>query len=76
MSPKVIQETQVNGQRAVWADGPYPLIMRNGDVSFTRLIEGHVLIWANGDVTYRLETDLSMEEAVKTAESLKPIPIP
>jgi hypothetical protein len=35
------------------------------------LIEGHVLIWKEGDITYRLETDLPVEEAVKIAESLK-----
>ena len=76
MGPKVIQETQVNGQHAIWAEGPYPLILRNGNVEFTRLIDGHVLIWTGVNVTYRLETDLSMEEALKVAESLQPIPAP
>jgi len=50
------------------------LRMRGGDLEFTRLIEGHVLIWTMGDVTYRLETELSLEEAIKIAESLEPIP--
>ena len=73
MGPKVIQETRVNGQSAIWAEGPYPLILRNGNVEFTRLIEGHVLIWTNDQITLRLETDLSMEETIKIAESLEPI---
>jgi len=73
MEPKVIQETSVDGERAIWTTGPYPLILSNGDHQFTRLIDGHVLIWAGPDVTYRLETDLSLEEAVKIAESLEPI---
>jgi hypothetical protein len=72
--PPVIQETSINEQRAIWAEGPYPLILSNGNVEFTRLIEGHVLIWTDGEVTYRLETNLSLEEAVKMAESLAPIP--
>ena len=76
MGPNVIQETQVNSQHAIWAEGPYPLILRNGNVEFTRLIDGHVLIWTGVNVTYRLETDLSMEEALKVAESLQPIPAP
>lgn len=71
--PVVIQEVQVNGHKAIWAEGPYPLIMRNGNIDVTRLIEGHVLIWSQGDITYRLETDQSLEEAIKTAESLAPI---
>jgi hypothetical protein len=73
MGPVVIEETEVKGQRAVWALGPYPLQMRNGNIQYERLIEGHVLIWEDGVVTYRLETDLTLEEAIKIAESLEPI---
>ena len=72
--PLEILETSVNGQRAVWGEGPYPLRMYNGDLQFTRLIEGHVLIWAADDITYRLETDLPFAEAIKVAESLEPVP--
>lgn len=72
--PVTIQETLVNGQRAVWAVGPYPLRYSNGDLDFTRLIDGYVLIWAEDDLTYRLESILQMEEAIKVAESLQPVP--
>jgi len=72
--PKVIEETQVNGQKAIWAVGPYPLKLSNGDIDVTRLIQGNVLIWAEGNITYRLETDLSLDEAIKVAESLEPVP--
>jgi hypothetical protein len=71
--PAQVQETTVNGQRAIWAVGPYPLRMRDGDLQFMRLIEGHVLIWKDRSITYRLETDLGLEEAIKIAESLQPI---
>jgi hypothetical protein len=73
IEPKQIQETTVKGQRAIWAIGPYPLRLSNGDLQYLRLIDGHVLIWADGDITYRLETDLSLEETLKIAESLEPI---
>jgi hypothetical protein len=73
IEPRLIQETTVNGQRAVWTIGPYPIQYSNGDRDFIRLIEGHVLIWTEGSVTYRLETDLSLEEAIRIAESLEPI---
>ena len=72
--PVEIQETEVNGQQAIWAVGPYPMIMRDGRLQVERLIDGHVLIWADGELTYRLETDLPLEEAVRIAESLEPIP--
>jgi len=71
--PVEIQETEVNGHRAIWAVGPYPLMMSNGRLRVERLIDGQVLIWADGDLTYRLETDLSLDEAIKIAESLEPI---
>jgi hypothetical protein len=74
MEVTVIQETTVKGQRALWTVGPYPLLFSNGEMDFVRLIDGHVLIWAEGDITYRLETNLSLEEALKIAESLKAVP--
>jgi hypothetical protein len=74
MQPQVVDETSVNGQRAIWTIGPYPLKMYSGDLEYTRLIQGHVLIWTDGITTYRLETNQSMEEAVRIAESLQPIP--
>jgi hypothetical protein len=72
MNPALVQETTVNGQRAVWAVGPYPIRFSNGDLDFVRLIDGHVLIWTDGEITYRLETQLDLEEAIKVAESLEP----
>lgn len=74
MQPTVIQETTVSGHHAVWTTGPYPMRLENGDIRFMRMIEGHVLIWEADNVTYRLETDLPLEEALKIAESLQPIP--
>jgi hypothetical protein len=67
--------TQVNGNRAAWVDMPHTLIYEHEGGIIRRqssfLIQGNVLIWAEGDVTYRLESNLSMEEAVAIAESLR-----
>jgi hypothetical protein len=73
MIPTVIDQTQVNGQEAFWAEGPYMMWLTNGTLDVRRLVDGHVLIWEQDGLTYRLETDLPMEEAVKIAESLTPI---
>lgn len=72
--PGRVEETQVNGWRAIWAEGPYILQFRRGnrvDYDFRHLIEGRVLIWTEGEITYRLESDLSLAEAVRVAESLR-----
>ena len=76
VNPVVIEETSVNGQPAVWTTGPYPMRLENGDMQFIRMIDGHVLIWAAGNVTYRLETGLSLDEAIKIAVSLHPVSSP
>ena len=73
MNPALVQETTVKGQRAIWAVGPYPIKFSNGNLDFVRLIDGHVLIWADGDITYRLETKLDLGEAIQVAESLEPV---
>jgi hypothetical protein len=73
-NPTVIKLTTVHGEQAAWTTGPYPLILNNRDIQYTRMIEGHVLIWTEGDLTYRLETDLSLEQAIRVAESLQAPP--
>ena len=74
MNPAMIAETTVNGERAIWAVGPYPVRFSNGDLDFVRLIDGHVLIWTEGELTYRLETNLDLEQAIRVAESLEAVP--
>ncbi len=69
--PKVIEETTVNGQPAIWAEGPYLIKLRSGDYDDRQLVSGNTLIWLDGELTYRLESDLPLAEAVKIAESLK-----
>ena len=73
MEPALIQETSVNGQRAFWTIGPYPIRYSNGNIDFIRMVDGRVLIWTEGEITYRLETELSLEEAIRIAESLQPV---
>ncbi len=73
-SPETIELTTVNQELAVWTTGPYFLIYKDGSSYRSdqrRLIEGHVLIWQEDGLTYRLETDLLLEEAVRIAESLE-----
>ena len=71
--PPDLQNATVHGQPAAWTTGPYLFVLTNGDFHFDRVIAGHVLIWFDHDITYRLElgSEASLEEAVKTAESLR-----
>ena len=73
--PEFIQETTVNGRRAAWVRGPHLLQFRAPGGGFElrerRLVLGNVLIWEENEITYRLETELPLEEAVRVAESLR-----
>jgi hypothetical protein len=40
-----------------------------------RLVDGDVLAWEEGGITYRLESTLSLDEARRVAESLTPAPL-
>ncbi|HYP39373.1 MAG TPA: DUF4367 domain-containing protein [Chloroflexia bacterium] len=73
-----LQETTVNGQSAVWIGSVHILDFYNRnsgtESELRRLINGPVLLWSEGGITYRLQSDLSLVEAVKVAESLKALP--
>lgn len=70
-TPRVLQETTVDQQPALWVEGPHFLQLEGQRYDERRLVDGNVLIWTEGDLTYRLETDLSIEEAIRIAESLR-----
>lgn len=74
LNPPVVMTTTVNSQSALWTQGPYMLAYGEGprsDWKARYLVSGHVLIWVDGELTYRLESNLSMEESVRMAESLQ-----
>jgi hypothetical protein len=68
----LIEETTVNGRRAIWFEGGHLLQLVDGRSSQQLFVEGNVLLWTDGDVTYRLESHLSLAEALAIAGSLEP----
>lgn len=71
MGEHPLEMTEVNGSPAVWTTGPYLLELKTGDLEMRRILDGHTLIWSEGEITYRLETHLTLEEALQTAHSLE-----
>ena len=68
-----LAETPVNGERALWMVGPHMLSFyeHRSEGPQNRLVTGHVLIWEDAGTTYRLETELPLDEAVRIAESVR-----
>jgi hypothetical protein len=70
--PTIIMETTVNGKAAIWTEGSHFLHLDGSMYQTVPLVvDGHILIWENEGLTYRLETDLTIDQAVKIAETLE-----
>ena len=73
-APTVVMTTTVHDQPAAWTQGPYMLAYRLGsgeNWEFRRIVSGRVLVWFEDGLTYRLESNLPLEEARRLAESLE-----
>lgn len=73
-SGTTVEPVSVNGHQGFWVDGVphfFFYVDANGvGHDETRRFVGKVLIWASGDLTLRLETSLSRDEAIAIASSI------
>jgi hypothetical protein len=65
-----MRQVRVAGGPAFWIDAPHQLVVvtDEGEEAFT--VEGNVLIWSEGGVTFRMETALGQGRAIALAESI------
>ena len=67
------QPVSVHGARAFWLSGDPHFLFYEGPDGFIddpRGWIGDALIWARGPITYRLETSLGQDAAIRLAESM------
>ncbi len=60
----------VDGRRAYWIPSPHTLEIQTAGGSKSYRVEGNVLVWQVGNVTYRLETSLGFDAALAIAGSI------
>jgi hypothetical protein len=65
-----LREVEVDGRPAAWIDAPHQLIVRTAAGTRGFSVPGNVLIWTDGDVTFRLESALPLRRAIALAESI------
>lgn len=74
-APATVTEVTVDGSRGFFISGPPHFFVyvdeQGNDVDASHRVVGDTLIWADGPVTYRLESGLDMEAAIRLAESLQ-----
>jgi hypothetical protein len=68
-----VTETKVNGRQALWIEGAHYVEFADSGGAFTSVpaqLAGRVLLWERDGVTYRIEGELTLDQARKVAESL------
>jgi uncharacterized protein DUF4367 len=68
-----VTQVSVDGERGYWVEGASNLTIFEGEGQSETRPSGNVLIWADDGLAYRLESDLSMDEALQIAESMQPV---
>src|SRR4051794_6818073 len=63
-------EITLDGDRAFWIHAPHELVVVTDDAEERFHVEGNVLVWEHGGITYRLETPLGLEAARRLAGSI------
>jgi hypothetical protein len=69
-----VEEVEVAGSPGYWVEGEHIvsyLDVRGEPMEERSRLAGNTLLWQRGEVTFRLESALSMEEAIRIAESMR-----
>lgn len=64
-------EIHIDGRSALWTDDPHLTEYKFGEQTIRRIVTDPVLIWFAGEITYRLEGALTLEQAIQIMESLQ-----
>lgn len=77
---EMAEATEVNGELAMWLTEPHLVDYLPGDsMLIRRHVDSNVLLWEENAITYRLEGELTLEDALSIAEvtgiDVKPSPI-
>lgn len=71
-APGTIEQVEVNGEQGLWMEGEHILYLHLGNYKNVQIpVEGKILIWTEGSITYRLEGVPSLGESTRIAESLE-----
>lgn len=65
-----VLDVTVGGRRAFWITIPHQLLIETDAGTREFSVAGNVLIWTEGDITFRLETPLGRADAIALAEGV------
>ena len=74
----VIEEVDVSGNQGFWVAGTPHLVaypdLQGGFPPSASQVAGNVLVWSQAGLTFRLEGEMTKEEALRIAGSMRPVP--
>ena len=73
-SGATVESVDVNGELGYWVEGPHTVLVldENGNpVEDRARLAGNTLLWSRGEITYRLEVDVTKDEALRIARSVR-----
>jgi hypothetical protein len=69
------KRVRVDGDPGIWVSGPpHAVFFRDADGAFAETpvrLAGNVLLWMRGDLSYRLEVDAPLADALEIAEAVR-----
>jgi hypothetical protein len=71
---ELVEEVEVGGEPAYWIEGEHTVFYldeHGRPLGERSRLAGNTLLWQRGEVTFRLESALSKEEAIRIAESMR-----
>lgn len=66
-----IQEVRIRETEGLWLAGPHTFALAIDGQPDTQAFASNVLLWTDDQLTYRIEGDIELEEAIRMAESLE-----
>jgi hypothetical protein len=69
-----VTRVRVNGERGYWVEGPHTVLLltdSDGVIEDRARLATSTLLWTRGDLTIRLEGDLSLAQALQLARSVR-----
>lgn len=67
----LFRTVRVSAHDGFWISGPHDLVLRTPQGERRFLVQGNVLLWEDGDTTFRLETALAEADAIALAETVR-----
>lgn len=67
--PQTVEVVIINGRPGAWVTGNHFLFF-DGECCEGVLVQAPALVWQVGQITYRLESELTLEEVIQIAESI------